>query len=540
MLKGEILSFFGRILSEKYGESTHFLFNVLFTSSLQIQRVFSFFFYLIKYFQKFRFIDHALRESDFVRAVELIREILNIEKINANYGLLEISMLYGRLLMRVQQYNQSEDLALELIKISKSRNKPLFYAFGNLLLGETYLRRGKTIRAYSCFSKAYSVYRALNVIDGVYRVIYNFGQLFYGQDNYDNAIRYFKKALLYNKRNYRKYYQILDDIAAGYIAKGSYIKAKKYLDVVIKRSKFLKPTDLAYVFYDLGELNLCVGDLDGAKNAITRCIALAERSKNRPLIAATYGLYAQLMEIMGHMNDAITFCKKSLALQQEIENKEIIIDTLTNCVLFHIKCWRKNEALNYLEQLEKLAEEMHNKSYLAVCKILHAELNLQEGNYDAAENLLKEPVKFFENKEDLQMFWYSKLVLADVLVSQSKIVSAEKEIKDVINSAQKHNAIIPLIRSYLVLGALASHKTNFENAKATVKKAMTVAQKCGFIKYFDESIKLLEKIKILETAWEGYTKVEHSPMQREKFYIQSLDLVKSYIVKAKQIISLLE
>ena len=279
-----------------------------------------------------------------------------------------------------------------------------------------------------------------------------------------------------------------------------------------------------------------MGNIEESKETLKKAMKFAEMSDNEPLIAACYSLFSQLMRMENQSDLAIEYSKRSLRIQEKLGNNEIIVDTLMSLVILNIDEGRKKEAEEYLKLLKEKAQKVDSTSYQYACMVLDAEIKGYEKRYNDAIAMVSKAIKYFEREKDFRMFWYSKLVLANTLISLNKIDSCEKEIKDVMTSAKVHNAVVPLIQCHLVLGAVNGYKAEFDIARENVEEAIKLSRQGNFIRYIADGRKLLETIEILEKAWKKYYKINEIPTKDDALQSQSLNLIKSYIKKAKKIV----
>ena len=531
-----LIGVFKEMLSRKLDTHPRYLYDSLF-SITHIKSVVVFLQFVLTNFTQFLYFSMELQNENFERAVSILSKVVQKHKNEKSDGFLETIIFYVNLLISIHNYKKAKFWARQLEKKAIQKNSSFYFGFAQLLFGKIYLKEGKLLDAYESLKTAHRIFTHLNLKYEEIITLYYFGQLFYAQDKYENAFRYFKKALSASYRNPMKYGQLLDDIAATYLAKGDYLQAKKFLLASLKREKYFRVADLAYVYYDLSELYFQTGNLEESKVALEKAMKYAEMSNNEPLITACFSLFSQLMRLEDKWDTAIEYSKRSLKLQEKLGNNEIIADTLMNIVILNLEGGRKSEAIKYLRLLEEKARETYSVSYQYACMILEAEIKGYDRDYKEAKNLIKKAIKYFEKEKDLHMLWYSKLELANTLISLNEIELGEREIKDVIASTKAHDAIVPLIRCYLVLGAVKGYKTEFSDAKANVNKAIQLSKQCGFMRYVKDGEKLLANIRTLESAWIKYYDIGKLTTQKESFYLQSLNLIKSYIKKAKKIVS---
>jgi tetratricopeptide (TPR) repeat protein len=305
-----------------------------------------------------------LRDSSFdssievgIQAVKLAESIQTSELLAKSYKSLAKTYLYkGTFDSSLYYYNKALN---EFIILHDSLNVGKV----NSNLGIIYRRQGKYDKALGQYQKALKYYKAIGHKEGVASVHLNIGGVYHKLDNWNNALKYYNSAKEYfeNTKNNRKLSRTLTNIG---VIKFEQKQFKESLRTQLRALRLNEKVGglqhKAIILLNIGQSYEALGKLDKAIDYYTQCENLRiklndtwglgkifsfkavtyDKLKEDNLAQAyfekaikfnkansiyddlsdTYLYYTNFLETRGKANDALTFYKKYLRINDSLRN----------------------------------------------------------------------------------------------------------------------------------------------------------------------------------------------------------------------------
>lgn len=160
----------------------------------------------------------------------------------------------------------------------------------------------------------------------------NFGNVYRGQNKYQEAIRYYSLSL----ENFRKenlesvQADILNNLGLVYYDINNFDLALEYLKLALDLYKKIGvENDNGNIWLNIGAVYYSKGNYAEAIVYTNKSLPLLEKSKNTLSIADNYMLAANSNLKLGNLESALAYAKKSLKLNEDLENEENVIENLT-------------------------------------------------------------------------------------------------------------------------------------------------------------------------------------------------------------------
>lgn len=223
-----------------------------------------------------------------------------------------------------------------------------FYTFNSAMCynrkGIIYTIQGAFVKSLENYQKAEKAFDELIQIDpdnedykhGKINILANIGTIYYHQENYKKAIKYWEETLEVIRELGIEFAeaQLLNNIGVIYKDTEEFARALEYLNKALEI--FLKvdsPKDVAMCYTNLGEI---YDELDLPSKSLEyllKSLEIKEQQDDKHGLAQCLGSIARLYYNIGEYRQSIAYAKRSLEIATQIKNnKDICIayETLAN------------------------------------------------------------------------------------------------------------------------------------------------------------------------------------------------------------------
>ena len=191
--------------------------------------------------------------------------------------------------------------------------------YGNL--GNVHQTQGNLKRAFEFYQKSLTLYKALNIKEGMATIYCNLGTIYQTRQDISNAEKLYLKSLEIaeeygNEEGMANAYGNLGNV---YQIKNNLEQAAAFLRKSLKTNKALGHKEkMAYDYDNLGIVYHSQGDLKKAENFYQASILISEEIGCKETMANAYGNLGIANKDQGHVKEAITLYQKSLGINESI------------------------------------------------------------------------------------------------------------------------------------------------------------------------------------------------------------------------------
>ncbi len=338
-----------------------------------------------------------VREDDYYSIHTIVRDSINIQnkKLGTVCSILDYEQLIEKLsniysyIPRTTEYNLAQKLSFVPQTVGK-------------LLSET-----------PTFS---------TITGGFYN---NLACLYNNQGNYDEALKFFKMALVFCENMLGKAHphtaKTYNNIGSIYKAKGEYDEAMKcYLIALAIREHILGNAhpDIATSYNNIGGLYQIQGNYDEALKFYKTALGIREYSlgKDHPSTATTYNNIGSVYQLQSNYNEALKYYNLALAIEENKLGKDhpSTATTYNNIAKLNRLQGNLDEALKFCKKALEIRKKTLGKNHPDTASTYNtiAGLYQEQGNYDEAlkyYNLALEIRKsaLSQNHPDTAMTYYN-------------------------------------------------------------------------------------------------------------------------------------
>lgn len=479
------------------------------------------------------------RMGCFEQATEVKRKLIQKKPIFLNQMIHILTLM--REIVYVPDYDTAEFAAKMLIHYGEKFDLLHYHAMGYLFKGTIQYRTGNYEQAVDNIQTALELSCKNRDLRGIVMVLFAIAQIHYSQNEMSKAIVLFRKCIEREKDlgDFDSLLSTYSELSAAYIALGEYRPARSLITFCLKHEKRLNQDNMAFLYYDLSELELMTGNLEASEDALNKCAQSALNTGNTVMHFAALSLHSKLKEYEGDIEEAIALLKESIRVQEELESTEILIDSM--CQLAHL--YVLNNKLDLAEDTVRRIEEnpvIGTKDEFEVLKqYTIAEIAQARDNHQRTLEILAEIYPECLELDDTLMSSLIQLTRLESFIAINHFEEAEVESEQLIKRAIENGARVLEIRGRIIQSALYLRGHNFVEAKIASERAIEEASIAGFELFADDAHDILERIDNMESAMSHYDQVDRIQSEEKKDEI-SIEDIKAYIVRAKSIASAVE
>jgi tetratricopeptide (TPR) repeat protein len=196
--------------------------------------------------------------------------------------------------------------------------------------GVEWYQKGCYTRSLEYFFRAYELYSASDVLEGVAMSLNNIGTIYRIKGNYEEAVSFFDESFaIYSDLNDHKgAVKALSNKAATYILARNLGKAEQVIEVAMESLPEGANKDLLVpILQNKGVLLTKRGSYEAAEEVLTDCLKQA-RSLDPMGMASLHFAFGNLMLETGRPADAIAYLEEALSIDRELGFYRGIADDL--------------------------------------------------------------------------------------------------------------------------------------------------------------------------------------------------------------------
>ncbi|MHA1988433.1 MAG: hypothetical protein ACW98D_17525 [Promethearchaeota archaeon] len=350
--------------------------------------------------------------------------------------------------------------------------------------------------------------------------------LFYKNRNINKALEYGEESLKLSEEhgNYKEIALALEINSRYYFVIGNLEKALENLNRCLKVQRAYRKHDDWKIFKDLGVINGVIGELDLALEYTKQSLALAEEIGNKNYIGQCLNNSSLIYRQKGNLEDALKVLERNLGIWEELDNKMRLIAGLDSLFIVSLDNNYIKQAEQYFLRMKQVNEQVKAKLPDVACRVNEAlllKISSRSLDKERAKRILQQVVE-----EDVISWEFTEralLHLCDIFLCELQKYNNQEvliEVKLLINRltefAELQHSFRLLAETNLLQGKLALIQMNMGDARQLFTKAERIADEHGLHllarTISTEHDNLLEQLE----KWEYFQKAEAPVSERLK------------------------
>ena len=407
----------------------------------------------------------------------------------------------------VHYYRGELDLALETsqksVAIAKELGNKILIGLTLYSLAETYYEKGDYKRFYEITKERLLIYEELEDKRFVAGTLSQLGQYYSIIGEYDEALENYESSLEVAKNLKRENWTafLQQNIGYVYFLKGEFEKALEFYGKAYPVLKENQPQSWFSILSDLAKINVQKGELDEALEYLDQLMTIHEGFQNQIGISDVLSEQGVIYWQKGMKEQALSSMQDGLEIRKKIDNKDLIVTSLSYLIQFNVELNNLEGARKYFESLVLINKETKIKQVSQNYKF--SEALILKTSSDLRDRLKAEVL--FEQliEEDIS---YSLLVqvllnLCDLLILEMKETNDPKVLEKIYKNvnklqemAEKNNSHLLQVETIRMNAQLALLEFDIDNARALLLKALNIAQKNNFDRLVLDLLSQQEKL----------------------------------------------
>ena len=222
--------------------------------------------------------------------------------------------------------------------------------------GLEWYQRGCYRKSLEYFFRAYELYSASDVLDGVAMSLNNIGTIYRITGNYEGAVSFFDEAhtIYSDLHDQREAVKTLSNKAATLIHMGNLDKAEQVIEEALKVLPAKRNRSLLIpVLQNKGVLLSKRGAYEAAEKVLANCLDQAD-SLDPTGMASLHFAFGNLMLKTGRPTDAIVSFEKALSIDRELGFYKGMADDLFSMGLAYTRLGQNKKAVKSLKRSVKI------------------------------------------------------------------------------------------------------------------------------------------------------------------------------------------
>ena len=350
---------------------------------------------------------------------------------------------------------------------------------------------------------------------------------FYKTGKIDKALEYGEQSLkISEENNNKKELALALQLNSEYYFRGGNLdRALDYLESCLRIQRSYRKRDDWVTLKDLGVINGMKGELDLALDYTKQSMALAEEIGNKNIIAQCLNNCSLIYRQKGDLDRAMEVLKRNLTIWEEIGSNWHILGGLDSLFIVSLDTNSLEQAQRYLLRIKQIKEQIPDKmSDLAyrINKALLLKMSSNSLDQEKAKKILQQIVK--EDIINWEITERAILHLCDIFLIELQIYNNQEVLNDLtllmerlMDFAEQQNSFRLLAETNLLLGKFSLIQMNMGQARQSFTKAERIADEHGLHllarTISNEHDILLEQIE----KWENFRNVKAPVSERLKY-----------------------
>ncbi|MFX1343897.1 MAG: tetratricopeptide repeat protein [Promethearchaeota archaeon] len=348
----------------------------------------------------------------------------------------------------------------------------------------------------------------------------------YKSGNIDKALEYGGQGLKISEQydNKKELALALQLNSLYYLIAGNLDLSLEYLEGCLKVQKTYRKRDDWLIFKDLGVVHAQKGELDLAIEYTKRSLALTEEIGNKNFIGQCINNLALMYRQKGNLDLAMEALERNIMIWEELDNKRNLIGGLDSLFIVSLDVNSLKQAQQHLLRMQQINEQVKDKGYSVACRVNNAlmlKVSPNSLDQEKAKEILQQVVE--EEIINWEFTERALLHLCDIFLQQLQTYENQEvlsEINLLINKledfAESQHSFRLLAETNLLRGKFALIRMNMGHARQFLTSAQKIADEHGLHllarTISSEHDKLLEQLE----EWEQFRKAKATVSERLK------------------------
>jgi len=300
-----------------------------------------------------------------------------------------------------------------------------------------------------------------------------------------------------------------------YITMGNLDQAMNCLERCLEVQKTYRKREDWRVIKDLGVLNGIIGELDLALEYTQQSLAIAEEIGNKNYIAQCLNNSSLIYRQKGNLDHAREVLERNLTIWEELDNKMKLIAGLDSLFIVSLDANSLKQAERYLSRMQELNEKVNDKMSDVACRVNYAlllkvrpESQDQEKAKEILQKIVKEEIINWEFTERATLHLCEIFLLELYKYNKQEALNEINILIDrLLEFAEFQHSFRLMAEINLLQGKLALIQMNMGYARQLFTKAEHLADEHGLhllaraiSNEHDKLLEQLEKWEILKKA----------------------------------------
>ncbi|MCK4524039.1 tetratricopeptide repeat protein, partial [candidate division WOR-3 bacterium] len=330
-------------------------------------------------------------------AVSLYERLLKYEK--GNRESVSIKMRIGEIYEIIGKWKESIEMYRSIKRIGNGLKDELIIADAENRHGYISLRLGNNEYAIKLFKRALEKYKKINGKVGISGTYNNYGIAYGNLGNFEKALYYYNKNLLFIEKNEKIKKKLLFDKALTYNNmgliyqyKGNYRKALMFFN---KSKKISNKMGLKRIpaLTNIANIQFLKGNLDNAEALYKKLLIKNNELGERYVIRILQNNLGSICTLRGNYQEALKYFEMSYDLAVSIGDKGGIRTVLSNLGDVYFETGNLSKSLNYLNKALILAKELKGDQKLFTIYFDLVSIYKITGKYSIAITYLDKVIK---------------------------------------------------------------------------------------------------------------------------------------------------
>ncbi|MFX0039132.1 MAG: tetratricopeptide repeat protein [Candidatus Heimdallarchaeota archaeon] len=312
---------------------------------------------------------------------------------------------------------------------------------------------------------------------------------FYKSHDMEKALKYGEESLRISEGygNKKEIALALQYNSWYYTTIGNLDQALDYLERCLRVQRSYRKCDDWRTLKDLGVLNGIIGELDLALKFTKESLALTEEIGNKNYIAQCLNNSSLIYRQKGNLDLAREALERSLTIWKELDIKIRLIGCLDSLFIVSLDANSLKQAEQYLLNMQQINEQLKDKMSNVACRVNKAlllKMSLDSRDKQTAKEILQQVVE--EEIINWEFTERALLHLCDIFLFELQAYNNQENLREVdhllnrlTESAKAQHSFRLLAETYLLQGKLAIIQMNMGDARQCFTKAERIADDHG-------------------------------------------------------------
>ena len=352
---------------------------------------------------------------------------------------------------------------------------------------------GQLKESIKCFEKALFIHKKISCRSGEAWSHCHLGRSLSIVCQYDRAIKHYEEALSIDElKGYERHQlegRVYNNIGEVHHSCGNYEEARRYYEKALEISKEIgNDIEQAASYNNLGVISHnCLGKLDEALVFHEKALEIRKRLRYRKAEGMSYNNIGGVFEARGEYQKALEYYEKSLAVSKEIKNRRLEGINLYFIGKVHGILGQYKEAIEHQERALEIKSEIGEKTSGVLTDL--GCLYMAHGDFQRAIAYNKRAIKLCDEIGNLECKGTCYNNISQIYFSLGEHKKAIKYLEKSLNTLQATGVKMGLAKIYSNIGSVYAAIGLHQKSSEYIENALKLSKETGYIQ--GESASLL-------------------------------------------------